>query len=116
MKETTGPSLADTARAAAVLLAQGARLGMDVLGAIPLPTRRKTCGCGCEIPPPCWAPQPLGAVTSRVCPGNKAVVRLEATNCGASARTIDVRATDAAIKIDPPKINLGAMEQATFVV
>jgi len=32
-----------------------------------LPQGRMTGGCGCRIPPPCWAPQPIGNVTSHVC-------------------------------------------------
>lgn len=110
------PTLGETARAARDLVGLGARIGRDLLSTIAWPGRATKCGCSCEIPAPCWEPQPLGAVRSRVCPGGKATVRLRATNCGSSARNIQVKATDPDVKVDPPSIALGPMEQTTFVL
>ena len=73
------PTGADAAKGILAWIGQGARLGIDLLGSVPLPSAPRT-GTSCEIPPPCWAPQPLGAVTTRACPGTKAVVRLDVTN------------------------------------
>lgn len=41
----------------------------------------------CDIPAPCWMPKNLGAVTSHVCPGATAVVRIRITNCDIHAHT-----------------------------
>ena len=90
-------TLADAAKALGDLLAPGAKLGMELLGSIALPSRG--CGCGCEIPPPCWAPQPLGEVTTEACPGNEGLLRFTITNCGMTGRTIKVAATNAAVKV-----------------
>lgn len=106
-------SLAGTARAMGDLMVQGARLGMGLLGSY-LPRRNE--GCGCEIPPACWAPQPLGQVASRACPGDTAVVRLTITNCGAAARTVKVSATDPAVVVEPAALALGAMEEGVAVL
>ena len=114
--KTTSLSLADAAEAVGDLLGQGAKLGMGLLGSVTLPLPRKSCGCSCDIPPPCWAPQPLGDVTTRVCPGNKAVVRINVTNCGARERAIDVEATNAAVAVDPASLKLGPMEQGLVVL
>jgi hypothetical protein len=72
----------------------------------------KVGGC-CEIPPPCWAPQPIGEVVSHGCPGSTATIRLRITNCGATPRAFQIEAADKtpAVKIDPPGLTLGPMER-----
>jgi hypothetical protein len=110
----SGPAtLADAARAVGELIAPAARRSMELLGAISLPTRS---GCGCEIPAPCWAPQPLGDVTTRACPGSKGVLRLAITNCGMTRRTIRVVATNAAVQVEPGTLALGPMEDGVVTL
>ena len=48
---------------------------------------------------------------SEACPGNKALLRLTITNCGMTARTIKVTATNAAVTVEPASLNLGPMEE-----
>jgi hypothetical protein len=106
-------SLADVVKSFGDLVGQGVKLGTDVAGLVRLPAR--SCGCGCEIPAPCWAPQPVGDVASRVCPGSQAVVRIHVTNCGRPARRFHTEATDPAIAIEPAVIDVGPMERTTIV-
>jgi len=78
----------------------------------------RTGGCGCDIPPPCWAPQPIGEVLSHSCPGATATIRLRVTNCGATQRAITVEAAGKTpgVKIDPPNLSLGPMERGVVAV
>ncbi|MCI0390637.1 MAG: hypothetical protein MOB07_17970 [Acidobacteria bacterium] len=75
-------------------------------------------GCGCDIPPPCWAPQPIGEVVSHACPGATATIRLRVTNCGAARRVITIEAAGQTpgVKIDPPTLALGPMERGVVSV
>lgn len=115
MSSKAGPTtLSDAAKAVGDLIAPGAKLGIGLLGSIRLPSR--SCGCGCEIPPPCWVPQPLGEFTTEACPGNSGVLRLTITNCGMAARTIKVKATNAAVTVAPASLTLGAMEEGLVVL
>jgi hypothetical protein len=77
------------------------------------PQMRIGGNCGCDIPPPCWAPQPLGEVVSHGCPGSTATIRLRVTNCGAVQRAFQIEAAGKtpAVKIDPPNLSLGPMER-----
>jgi hypothetical protein len=109
------PTLADAAKGVVVWLGQGARLGLDLLGSVQLPSAPRTEG-SCEIPPPCWAPQPLGAVTTRACPGTKAVVRLDVTNTDMVGRTIKVTTTGGSATIAPPALALGPLEEGVVVL
>jgi hypothetical protein len=95
-------SLADVATAMGGLLEQGTKMGMDLLDSIKLPLPSKSCGCDCEIPPPCWEPQPIGDVTTRACPGSKAVLRLHITN--------------KAIAVAPGSVTIQPYEKATVIV
>lgn len=106
-------TLADVARSVGGLIAPGARAGLELLGSIRLPSRTQ---CGCEIPPPCWVPQPLGDRTTDACPGSKAVLRLHVTNCGFSGRTIKVAATNKAVKVTPASLPLGPLEQGVVIL
>jgi hypothetical protein len=117
MSTATGTStVADIAKAIGGVIGPTARVGLELLGTVPVPLPRRGCSCDCEIPPPCWMPQPLKPVVSRVCPGGKGVLRLTVTNCDMTPRRIDVSATDAAVTIAPASITLGPMEQGLVVV
>lgn len=109
-------SLADVAKAMGGLLEQGTKMGMDLLDSIKLPLPSKSCGCDCEIPPPCWEPQPIGDVTTRACPGSKAVLRLYITNCGSSARTISIDTANKAIAVAPGSVMIQPYEKVTVIV
>lgn len=70
-------------------------------------------GSNCRIPPPCWAPQPIGEVTCHVCPGGTATVRLRITNCGPTRRDIRVESAGKTrgARIEQPDLALGPMER-----
>jgi hypothetical protein len=116
---SSGPStvsLADAAKVVGDLVGQGTKIGLGLLDSIKLPLPSKSCGCNCEIPPPCWEPQPIGDVTTRACPGNKAVLRLHVTNCGSQGRTITVDATDKAVSVSPASVTIGPYEEELVLV
>ena len=114
---TSTATLAGAAKGVACWLGQGARLGLDLLGSVPLPSAPRT-GASCEIPPPCWAPQPLGSVTTRACPGTKSVVRLAVTNTDMVERTINVSTTGgtATATVAPAALKLGPLEEGVVVL
>jgi hypothetical protein len=122
--------LSDLSRMLGDLVDEGMRVGMDLmetLGRSRLPdlagslqkvapaSRR----CGCEIPPPCWMPKALGDLTSHVCPGGAATVRIVVTNCSMTPRAVQVDAAGAdggKVKITPAgAVSIAPMDQATFV-
>jgi hypothetical protein len=75
--------------------------------------RRLRSGC-CDIPPPCWVPQPLGDCVSHACPCSTARLRLIVTNCdGFSRRVVNVDATGPA-KVTPPQLVIAPLERATI--
>lgn len=69
---------------------------------------------GCEIPPPCWYPRAAGALTSHVCPGGTATLRIRVENCGPVRRTVTLEAP-AGIKLEPDTLDLGPMERGACV-
>jgi hypothetical protein len=79
------------------------------------PAKGKSSGCGCDIPPPCWAPKPMGDVVSGVCPGATATVRIHVTNCGATARTMTFQAVGTGVTLTPASLSLGPMERGQMV-
>jgi hypothetical protein len=89
------------------------RIGVGMANA--LSTLRLPSGESCcEIPEPCWMPQPLGEVEGFACPGGTAVLRVRITNCGLDLRKIKVHVTgpDAAhVSIDPVSLALGPKER-----
>jgi hypothetical protein len=114
MSSGSPTTLADVAKSAADLLGPMAKTGMGMLGAVKLPS--KGCGCGCEIPPPCWMPQPLGDVLSKTCAGSKAVIRLHVVNCGIQARKITAEPTNKAVSVAPASLTLGPLEEGEIVL
>ena len=109
------PTLSDAAKGLADWIGEGARLGLDFLGSVPLPSAPRT-GSSCEIPAPCWAPQPLGSVTTRACPGTQAVVRLDVTNTDMVGRSIDVTTSGGSATVAPGSLALGPLEEGVVVV
>jgi hypothetical protein len=111
------------------LIDQGVRMGadlLDTLGRGPLgqlaSSIQKTPvlprSCGCDIPPPCWMPKPLGDLVSHVCPGGAATIRLLVTNCSITPRAVQVLVAgkDAAkVTVTPAAATIGPMERAAFV-
>ena len=98
---TVGSSLGEAVMLMRDLFGHSAQIGMGILGALGQSSSKALCevvqgraplglgGCDtCEVPAPCWEPQPLGQVTSFVAPGGQATIRFRVTNCGFSARTI----------------------------
>lgn len=123
-KHNGGSSVEETAQAFGGLLRQGiAAFGLlgessvrMIRGA--MQTLLPSENCDCEIPTPCWMPQPLGEVTSYVCEGGTATIRLRVTNCSMIPRKILVTVTPgtAGVKISPPVVNLGPMERGMVAV
>jgi hypothetical protein len=107
------------------LFDQSAQFGTAILGVLSkggsfmaLPDISKlnqSSGC-CDIPPPCWEPQPLGEVTSFVAAGGKATVRFRITNCGFTSRTITVVVAKPvpALTFSPASLTLGPMERGVI--
>jgi len=73
---------------------------------------RTTHKC-CEIPPPCWMPQPLGDCTSHVGQCKTACIRLVITNRDRVARTITAESSDKTIKITPASLSLDPFARGT---
>jgi hypothetical protein len=109
--------LVDVVRKVCGILETGPRIGLGLLGCLedfrplllssclPRLSLRRTQGCGCEIPPPCWAPKPLGCICSQVCPGGTATLRFRITNCGTTKRDFTIEGaptvTPATLSLDP---------------
>lgn len=47
---------------------------------------------GCEIPPPCWEPQPVGNCALQVTPGGTATIRVHVSNCGWTRQVVALTA------------------------
>lgn len=122
MKNTSvNSSVGDALTLMRDLFDQSAQFGTAILGvlskgsSITLPDIGKigqSSGC-CDIPPPCWEPQPLGDVTSFVAAGGKATVRFRITNCGFTPRIITFLTANPvpAVTFSPPTLTLGPMER-----
>jgi hypothetical protein len=125
-------SLAESAKALGALFDQGTRIGLSLLGSMGTSSAQMVSGilqrvgtpslsargCGCEIPPPCWEPQPSGEVVSPACPGATATVRLIVTNCASPPRKIHFHATgdSAGVLFSPTELDLGPLARGTDVV
>jgi hypothetical protein len=70
----------------------------------------------CDIPPACWLPRPLGEITSFVCAGGTASLRIRVTNCQPRSSHIEVSFAEAGsqTKVVPPAATLGPMERKSF--
>jgi hypothetical protein len=70
--------------------------------------------CSCQIPPPCWMPREHGPVTTHVCAGGTATLRLRITNCSIEPSKIEIKATGAGaadVKIEPASLSLTPLER-----
>ena len=93
------------------LIDRGASTGVSLLRSIarsPMLPRLRSCSC--EIPPPCWLPRDLGTVTTHVCAGGSATLRLRITNCGPTTRSIEVDAAGG-VTLSPAKATLQPFER-----
>ncbi len=123
MKTTTASAVGEAARAMGDLLGRWAQISGELLesfagaaGSVIAPRLNCRCqsgGCTCEIPPPCWAPQPLCPVETAACAGTEVSVRLEITNCGLTPRKIKIEAgtKTPGLTINPDNLDLGPMER-----
>ena len=100
--------------------------GTSLLGSLSegrlLPTSG-TCACGssgacsCDIPAPCWMPRQLCDVTSHVCAGASATLRLRVTNCSPQHTTVSLQATGVEaqkVTLAPASISLGPLERGVL--
>lgn len=124
---TLGPSIGEAVMLVRNLFGHSAQIGMEILGALGQSSSKALCetvqgrtgfgalgGCDtCEVPPPCWEPQPLGQVTSFVAPGGQATVRFRVTNCGFANRTISFEADKSVFDVtfSPPSLGLGPLRR-----
>lgn len=82
-----------------------------------VPEGLASTACSCRIPPPCWAPQPLGAFTSHVCPGATATLRICVTNCGFTRRAVRIDVpNESGIKVTPPGFTLEQLERECAIL
>lgn len=124
---TLGPSLGEAVMLVRNLFGHSAQIGREILEALGESSSKALCdtvqgrtpfgalgSCDtCEVPPPCWEPQPLGQVTSFVAPGGQATVRFRVTNCGFVSRTISFDANKSVFDVtfSPSSLVLGPLER-----
>ncbi|MEZ4416099.1 MAG: hypothetical protein R3E10_10090 [Gemmatimonadota bacterium] len=73
----------------------------------------------CEIPPPCWEPQPAGSCTLTLTPGSTGTLRIRVSNCGWSRHLVGITALGRLASVSthqPTTLALGPHERATFTV
>ncbi len=74
---------------------------------------------GCEIPPPCWEPQPVGNCALQVTPGGSATVRLHVSNCGWTRQVVAITALgriSGLMILSPTAMIVGPQERGDFLV
>jgi hypothetical protein len=74
---------------------------------------------GCEIPPPCWEPQPAGSCCLTLTPRSTATIRVHVSNCGWNRQIVGITALGklaGILTFEPTTLILGPMERATFLV
>jgi hypothetical protein len=130
---STTRSLDDLAGAFSDLFAQGMNAGMDLLRSLGDVGASMTQGIAsagrsrmprlqaercCHVPPPCWMPIDMGELTTHVCAGATATLRVQVTNCGASTRSIRIEAKGdvASVTVSPNTLKLDSMAQGTSVI
>lgn len=132
MNTATDRPFSRAAEAIGDLVMQGTRIGLDLLETLAgssmtdlkrtmmkaMPSMQSRCACGCHIPPPCWAPVCVGEVTSHVCPGASASIRIRVTNCDIAPNTIRIEAAGqgSGVTVTPDSLTLGPMERGVSVV
>lgn len=136
MKETTSGTrpIEQMAAAFSDLFAQGMNTGMDFLRSlssagmsiaqgmaatgISRTSRFQMRGRCCDVPAPCWMPVELGDLTTHVCAGGTATLRVQVTNCGLSTRTIRIEAKGdvASVNVNPDKLSVDPMRHQASVV
>lgn len=123
-------SLSESVRALGTLFDQGTRLALSLLGSLGTNSAqvfsavldsssgRRRRGRSCDIPPPCWMPQPAGEVHSQACPGAAATIRLGITNDSMNTRKVSIFTTRAVpgLSISAASLTLDPMERGIAVV
>ncbi len=74
---------------------------------------------GCEIPPPCWEPQPVGNCALQVTPGGSATIRVHVSNCGWTRQVVALTALGkiaGLMTISPTARFIGPQERGDFLV
>lgn len=111
----TGNTTAQLRRLAGAMPAQISQIS----GLLTPGTKVSSGGCGCDIPPPCWMPDQLSGVTSHLCPGGTARLRLHVTNCGMGQRSVTVTVSGpgaGGITFTPQALSLGPFEDGTITL
>jgi hypothetical protein len=73
----------------------------------------------CEMPEPCWMPEQVGTVTSYVCAGGTATLRIRVTNHSTATRTLSVNPSgpsSTSVSITPSTASVGPFESSMFAV
>lgn len=107
----------------------GAKAGVEVLellvgaapgvvGEVAEWVEERTCGCGCEIPAPCWMPRTLREVVSFGKAGDETRIVFEVTNVSMGVREVTLTTTTAAaaVTFGAHAVLLGAMERGFLEV
>ncbi|MEP7347781.1 MAG: hypothetical protein ABI877_21100 [Gemmatimonadaceae bacterium] len=79
----------------------------------------KGSSCGCEIPPPCWEPQPAGTCCLELTPGGSATIRVHVSNCGWNRQLVSITALGKIagwMSFSPTTLILDPIERATILV
>lgn len=74
---------------------------------------------GCEIPPPCWEPQPVGNCALQVTPGGTATIRVHVSNCGWTRQVVALTALGklaGLMTLTPTARLIGPQERGDFLV
>lgn len=111
-------AVSDGVDTVAEALTRALRFGVEAIDAMRSGVRARASAvpsCGCDIPPPCWYPKPAGEVSSHVCPGGTATVRIRVVNCGPEARTVHIESAGD-VKVDPPSLEIAPMEAKVSVL
>ena len=112
------PSTSDLATALSDALASLLGLPATVAGSLTdaLVERRGDC---CEIPTPCWLPQPSGKCVLTLAPGDSGIIALKVENCDWVPHTYVISATGhlaGLLAITPTTLLLHPLEVATAFV
>jgi hypothetical protein len=124
-------SLSASLQALAKLIEQGAQIGVGALESLAGSYPQLLQGLGklaagkylsicdsCEIPPPCWMPRPLCAVTSLGRPGDKASLCFLITNCSMAMDRVVVFTSSkiSGLTFSATQLDLGPMESGEIDV